>query len=156
MNLIDLVKTGAQLIQNNNDDATTGLDTGNIAGALVSMLGNNEEGGLDLSTLVSGLANSSESGGLTDIVNSWVGSGENAAISADQVTALLGDEKISEFASQLGISEESAQGALADALPQIVDQATNQEEGNSMLGGLLNQVGGVEGAMNMLGGLLKK
>lgn len=144
MELMDLLKVGASLIQGNSDDATTGLDTSDIAGALGGLLGNSE-GGLDLSSLVGGLA----SNGLGDIVGSWLGNGENSAISMDQITDLLGSDKISEFASSLGLSEESAKGALADALPQVIDQATSGEGG--MLDEMLANVGGSKGAMDMLG-----
>jgi uncharacterized protein YidB (DUF937 family) len=144
MDLMDLLKVGGSLIQGNSDDATTGLDVGDIAGALGGLLGNSE-GGLDLSSLVGGLA----SNGLGDIVGSWMGNGENASISMDQITDLLGSDKISEFASNLGLSEESAKGALADALPQVIDQATSGEGG--MLDDMLAQVGGPKGAMDMLG-----
>jgi len=144
MDLMDLLKVGGSLIQGNSDDATTGLDVGDIAGALGGLLGNSE-GGLDLSSLVGGLA----SNGLGDIVGSWMGNGENASISMDQITDLLGSDKISEFASNLGLSEESAKGALADALPQVIDQATSGEGG--MLDDMLAQVGGSKGAMDMLG-----
>ena len=144
MELMDLLKMGASAIQGNSDDATTGLDTGSIASALGGLLGNSE-GGLDLSSLVGGLA----SNGLGDIVGSWLGNGENASISPDQITDLLGSDKISEFASNLGLSVDSAKGALADALPQVVDQATSGE--NSMVDDLLAQVGGAKGAMDMLG-----
>lgn len=141
---MDLLKVGGSLIQGNSDDATTGLDTGDIANALGGLLGN-AEGGLDLSSLVGGLA----SNGLGDIVGSWLGNGENSAISMDQITDLLGSDKISEFASNLGLSEESAKGALADALPQVIDQATSGEGG--MLDDMLANVGGSKGAMDMLG-----
>ena len=144
MDLMDLLKVGGSLIQGNSDDATTGLDVGDIANALGGLLGNSE-GGLDLSSLVSGLSQN----GLGEIVGSWLGNGENASISLDQVKDLLGSDKIAEFASQLGLSEESAAGALADALPQVVDQATSGE--NSMVEEMLAKVGGAEGAMNMLG-----
>jgi uncharacterized protein YidB (DUF937 family) len=144
MELMDLLKMGSSLIQGNSDDSTTGLDTGDIASALGGLLGNGE-GGLDLSSLVGGLA----SNGLGDIVGSWLGNGENASISPDQITDLLGSDKISEFASNLGLSVDSAKGALADALPQVVDQATAGEGG--MLDEMLAQVGGSKGAMDMLG-----
>jgi len=144
MDLNDLLRMGGELIQNNSDDATTGLDIGDIAGALGGLLGDGE-GGLDLGSLVSGLSQN----GLGEIVGSWLGSGENASISLDQVKDLLGSDRIAEFASQLGLSEESAAGALADALPQVIDQATTGE--NSMVDDLLEKVGGVGGAMNMLG-----
>ena len=144
MELTDLLRMGASLIQGNSDDATTGLDTDTLSNALGGLLGNSE-GGLDLGALVSGLSQN----GLGEIVGSWLGNGENASISMDQITDLLGSDKISEFASNLGLSEESAKGALADALPQVVDQATAGEGG--MLDEMLAQVGGPKGAMDMLG-----
>jgi len=144
MELMDLLKMGASMIQGNSDDATTGLDTDALANALGGLIGNGE-GGLDLGALVGGLSQN----GLGEIVGSWLGNGENASISMDQITDLLGSDKISEFASNLGLSEESAKGALADALPQVVDQATAGEGG--IMDEMLAQVGGPKGAMDMLG-----
>jgi len=144
MELMDLLKMGASLIQGNSDDATTGLDTDMLASALGGLIGNSE-GGLDLGALVGGLSQN----GLGEIVGSWLGNGENSSISMDQITDLLGSDKISEFASNLGLSEESAKGAIADALPQVVDQATSGEGG--IMDEMLAQVGGPKGAMDMLG-----
>ena len=144
MDFTELLRMGGELIQGNSDDATTGLDLGDIANALSSLI-QNKEGGLDLSTFVSGLSEN----GLGEIVGSWLGNGENKAISLDQIMDLLGSEKVSEFASQLGLSQESAAQALADALPQVVDTATSGE--NSIIDQMLGQSGGAEGAMNMLG-----
>jgi len=149
MDLTDLLKVGATLIQGNSDDATTGLDTDSITNALGSLLGNGE-GGLDLSSIVSSMTSG---GGLSEVVGSWLGNGENMPISVDSITDLLGSDKISEFASSLGLSEESAKGALADALPNVVDQATSG--GDSILDTMLDQVGGAEGAMNMLGKMFR-
>ena len=148
MELMDLLKIGGSLIQGNSDDATTGLDMDDIATALSKLIGNSE-GGLDLGALVGGLSQN----GLGEIVGSWLGNGENRSISTDQVTDLLGSDKISEFASQLGLSEESAKGALTDALPQVVDQATSGEGG--IMDEMLAQVGGPQGAMEMLGKMFR-
>jgi len=144
MDMMDLLKMGATMIQSNNDSATDGLDVGDIVGALSGVLGQSNAGGLDLSTIISAVSQN----GLGGIVSSWIGSGENLPISPSAIVDLLGNEKIAEFASKLGISTESATGALAGALPAIVDKAT--PEGDNMLGNLLDQVGGVSGAMGML------
>jgi len=149
MDLTDLLKMGASAIQGNSDDATTGLDTDAITGALGNLLGGGEDGGIDLSSIVSGLSEN----GLGSIVGSWLGSGENEAISLDSITDLLGADKISEFASSLGLSEDSAKGALADALPNVIDKAT--EGGGSLVEDMLAQVGGIDGAMGMLGKMFK-
>jgi len=148
MELMDLLKIGASMIQGNSDDATTGLDVDDISSALSRLLSNGE-GGLDLAALVGGLSQN----GLGAIVGSWLGNGENASISMDQITDLLGSEKVSEFASELSISEESAKGALADSLPQVVDQATAGE--GSIMDEMLAQVGGPQGAMEMLGKMFR-
>lgn len=144
MELMDLLKVGASMIQNNSDDATTGLDTDAIVSALNRLVGNSQ-GGLDLVTFVSGLSQN----GLGEIVGSWLGNGENKSISMEQITVLLGSDKVSEFASRLGISQESAAGALADVLPQVVDQATAGE--GTIMDEMLARSGGPKGAMDMLG-----
>ena len=148
MDIMDLLKVGGSLIQGNSDDATTGLDIGDIANALNGLVGNGA-GGLDLGALVGGLSKN----GLGEIVGSWLGNGENKSISMDQISDLLGSDKISEFASQLGVSEESAKGALADSLPQVVDQATSGE--GTIMDEMLAQVGGPQGAMDMLGKMFR-
>jgi len=141
MDFNELFRMGAELIQGNNDDATTGLDLDDIANALNGLI-TNSEGGLDLASLVSGLSQN----GLGEIVGSWLGNGENKAIGLEQIIDLLGSEKVSQFASQLVLSNESAQQALADALPQVVDRATGGE--NSIVEQML---GGSADPMEMLG-----
>ncbi|MBT8349322.1 MAG: DUF937 domain-containing protein, partial [Sulfurovum sp.] len=136
------------LIQGNSDDATTGLDVNDIAKALNHLVGNGQ-GGLNLATLVGGLSQN----GLGEIVGSWLGNGENKSISIEQLTTLLGSEKVSAFASELGLSQESAAGALAEALPQVVDKATAGE--GTIMDEMLGQVGGPSGAMDMLGKMFR-
>ena len=150
MDLTELLKMGASVIQGNSDDATTGLDVDAISNALGGLLGGGADGGIDLSSIVTSMT---QGEGLSEIVGSWLGNGENMPISLDSITDLLGSDKISEFASSLGLSEESAKGALADALPNVVDQATSG--GDSILDTMLDQVGGAEGAMNMLGKMFR-
>ncbi len=148
MDIANLLSMGAKLIQNNSDSATTGLDTNAITSALSGLLGGSD-GNIDIAGLVSNL---SSSGGLSSIVGSWLGTGDNESISADSITDLFGADKISAFASNLGLSEDSAKGALADAVPNMINEATS--DGLS-LDSLLENVGGAEGAMAMLGKMFK-
>ncbi len=152
MDLSNLLSMGANLIQGNSDDATSGLDASAITDALGGLFGGGEEGGFDLSALMGNLVGSENAGGLMETVSSWIGDGENASIDPDQVGELLGGDKISAFADKLGISVDSAKQALADALPEVVNQATPEGDGG-MLDGLLASVGGAEGAMGMVGKL---
>ncbi len=150
MDLGNLLRIGASLIQNNSDEATSGLDTSTIADALGGLLGTGSDGGLDLSSIVGNLTSGENGGSLMETVSSWIGSGENAAIDPSQIETLIGGDKISEFADTLGINFDSAKQALADALPEVVNSATpDGDEG--LLGNLLSQVGGAEGAMGILG-----
>ena len=112
------------------------------AGAVLSgLLGGGQGGGLDLGGLVKGL----QSKGLGDVAGSWLGDGENAEISADQLKDVLGQEKIAEAASQLGTDEGSLLDSLKEALPQIVDKSSSG-------GSLMDSIGG----LGALGGIAKK
>ena len=148
MELTELLKAGATMIQNNGDDATTGLDVNDIAKALEHLVGNGA-GGLDLVKFVGGLSQN----GLGEIVGSWLGNGENKAISMEQITTLLGSDNIASFASELGISQESAANALAETVPQVVDQATRGE--GTIMDDMLSNAGGPNGAMEMLGKMFR-
>ena len=148
MELMDLLKAGAAMIHGNSDDATTGLDIGDIAKALDHLVGNGS-GSLDLVKFVGGLSQN----GLGEIVGSWLGNGENKTISMEQITTLLGSDNVASFASELGISQESAANALAETVPQVVDQATAGE--GTIMDEMLSNAGGPNGAMEMLGKMFR-
>jgi uncharacterized protein YidB (DUF937 family) len=148
MELMELLKAGATMIEGNSDDATTGLDIDAVAKALEHLVGDGR-GGLDLVKFVGGLSQN----GLGEIVGSWLGNGENKGISIEQITTLLGSENIASFASELGISEQSAANALAETVPQVVDQATRGE--GTIMDEMLSNAGGPNGAMEMLGKMFR-
>jgi uncharacterized protein YidB (DUF937 family) len=56
--------------------------------------------------------------------NSWVGKGSNEPIGADDVREAMDREDLDRIASQLGISEDEAAAAVAQVLPDVVDQAS--------------------------------
>ncbi len=148
MELTDLFKAAASMMQSNGDDATSGLDVDDIANALNNLVGNGQ-GGLDLVKFVGGLSQN----GLGEIVGSWLGNGENKSISIEQITALLGSDNVAAFASELGLSQESAANALAETVPQVVDQATRGE--GTIMDEMLSNAGGPNGAMDMLGKMFR-
>ena len=145
---MDLLKTAASMIQSNGDEATSGLDIDDIAKALGHLVGDGR-GGLDLVKFVGGLSQN----GLGEIVGSWLGNGQNKAISMEQITTLLGSENIATFASELGISQESAANALAETVPELVDHATRGE--GTIMDDMLSNAGGPNGAMEMLGKMFR-
>ncbi|NTW82411.1 MAG: DUF937 domain-containing protein [Chlorobiaceae bacterium] len=145
MDLTRILEIGASVIQRNHDETTTGLATDSLVSALRNILGA-QGGGLDLGALVSGMQQS----GLGDIAASWLGTGANAPISPESVTNVIGPGKIQEFASRLGISTESAQTAIADALPEMVDNAS---PGGELLENFLGNFGNLGGIGDFVGKL---
>jgi len=142
---MDLFKMGASMIESNSDKATTGLDIGDISSALNGLMGDGQ-GGLNLASLVGNLSQN----GLGEIVGSWLGNGENNAISIEDITSLLGEDKISAFASALGISLDDARSSLSESVPEFVDKATRGEA--TVMDTML---GGNSGAMDMLGKMFR-
>lgn len=62
--------------------------------------------------------------GLGDIVQSWVGTGANAPVTAGQLERVLGHDAVAAVASQAGVSTQQAAGGLASVLPELVNQLT--------------------------------
>jgi uncharacterized protein YidB (DUF937 family) len=102
---------------------------------------------------VAGLAEKFGGAGLGDVVGSWIGTGANANISAEQIQQVLGSGPIADFAAKLGINPEQASETLAGLLPEAIDRLT---PGGELSGaeGLLDQLPG--GLGDMIGGFLKR
>lgn len=69
-----------------------------------------------------GLLAQLQQGGLGDQVNSWLGSGANHAISADQLRNALGSEQVQQMARSAGLPVDQLLGMLAQHLPAAVDK----------------------------------
>ena len=85
------------------------------------------------------------------------GKGGNAAISPEQIAAVLGSGPIADFAKKLGVSPEQASETLAGLLPEAIDRLTpngTAEGADDLLGGLMNNLPG--GLSDALGGLFKR
>lgn len=107
-----------------------------IAGAVSGAANPSGQGGNDMLATVmqlinspqigglSGLIQKFQQGGLGDIVNSWVSTGANLPISAEQIQGVLGTGTVQDIASKLGVSPDQASGQLAKFLPQIISQLT--------------------------------
>ncbi len=90
--------------------------------------------------------------GLGHVADSWVGSGQNLPVSADQLSQVLGSERVGQMANQLGLNPGDLLGQLVHLLPQVVDKVTPQ--GQVPQGDLAAQLGGVD-LGKMLGSLLR-
>ena len=85
---------------------------------VMQLVNNPQTGGL------AGLVAKLQQGGIGDIVNSWVSTGQNLPVSGEQLQSALGGDMLGQIAAQLGVSPQQASGRLADLLPQIIDQLT--------------------------------
>ncbi|MGZ8196425.1 MAG: YidB family protein [Methylosarcina sp.] len=146
MDINSLLQSCAQLFQSQLDTDRDGkIETGEIATALASLLGNNR-GQLNLSSIISRM----QSGGNSELMalaTSWLGKGENQPISGNQLEQIFGHDKIAAFAKQLGLSESSALNGLQEAVPNLVDQASPEcaliDSGEQSL----KNLGGISGAL---------
>jgi len=133
---MDLMKIGVELLQKQLSGSTGSGESNSSAGivsALSSLLGDGK-GGLDLGAILGKM----QGGDLAGMASSWMGSGSNDSIGGDQLRELFGNDKISQFAAQLGLDEGSALSGLSDMLPNMMDQGSPD-------GSLLDSLGGLGG-----------
>lgn len=117
-----------------------------ILGALAGLL-STRDSSIGGSGGLGGLIGAFQQKGLGDMVSSWIATGPNPAISADQVTDVLGSGTLSQFASKAGVPTSEAGSILAGLLPNVIDQLTpdgKMPDTNSLentLGSLLSGLG---------------
>lgn len=127
---------------------------GDKGGDLMALVTQHLQGQGGLQGLISNL----QEKGLGEQAASWVGTGENQPMSAEQAQNALGPDFIQDAASKLGVQPDQVSGAVAGMMPDMVDKMTpggNIPEGfdlasaaQGLLGGKMPDLGG------MLGGLL--
>jgi uncharacterized protein YidB (DUF937 family) len=94
-----------------------GRSSNPLASGLLQMI-QNQPGGLQ------GLVQSFQEKGMGGLVSSWVGSGANSPITADQIHQVLGSDQVKVLAAKAGISPDDAGSAIAQLLPGVVDKLT--------------------------------
>jgi len=98
---------------------------------------------------VAALISQFQSAGLGQHVQSWVGTGTNEPISADQVGQVFPADKIEAWANQAGTTPDAMRQVLAQAIPHVVDHATPGGQVPAQmpdLAGLLGKLLGGQGA----------
>jgi uncharacterized protein YidB (DUF937 family) len=89
-----------------------------LANAVVKKFQTNDGGGL------TALLQQLEAKGLGQVAQSWIGTGNNLPISAEQIENALGSEQIQQLAAKVGVSPDVIKSHLAEILPKIVDRLT--------------------------------
>jgi len=97
----------------------TGADPSALIQAVLGMLaGGGQGGGLQA------LIRLFQSKGLGDLMSSWIGTGRNLPVSADQLKSGLGPDLLSQLASRAGVAPDDAASGLSELLPGLIDQLT--------------------------------
>ncbi len=136
MGLFDQI-AGAALgaLQQQVAGAATGSAPGAAAGAgpAVQMIMQlvQQQGGLH------GLLEKLRGGGLTEVVQSWIGTGANQAVSPAQLNTALGEQHVGQLAGAAGMAPQELLGMLSQHLPGLVDQLSPGGELPHDMAGLL-------------------
>jgi uncharacterized protein YidB (DUF937 family) len=108
---------------------------------VASMLAQQGQGGA--AGGLAGLVAQFQRGGLGDVVNSWISTGQNLPISPDQLSRVLGSDTLSQLAQHTGLNTDEILGHLSQVLPQMVDHMTPEgrlpEGGLADLGAILSR-----------------
>ncbi len=89
-----------------------------VTDALHEVLGLNGANG------ISGLLGQFSNSGLSQHIQSWIGTGENAPISADDVNRVLSNEQVQALIQKTGLPIQELMPLVAKILPHAVDEAT--------------------------------
>ena len=106
-----------------------------IAQVAIKML--NKNGGL------CGLLEKFHQASLSDVADSWVSQDKNKAISADQISMVLGSDLLSAMAEQLGIDAGVIASQIAQYLPEIVNNVTPNGQVDHKADALLSTILGM-------------
>lgn len=94
---------------------------------------------------LSGLMSKFDAAGLGDKFKSFVGPGDNADMTPEDVEKVFGQEKVAEFAEKAGVDTKTAEEGLAKFLPEFVNKLTpdGQIPGLDDLKGMLDKIPGI-------------
>jgi uncharacterized protein YidB (DUF937 family) len=94
---------------------------GGLVGAEMAMVVN---GLIEKHGGIQGIVAQLEQQGLGGTVRSWVGTGANQPITADQIHQAFGSETVNQLAARVGMSPEDLAAKLSAVLPQAIDKLT--------------------------------
>lgn len=97
-----------------------GVLGGIVGGEMVSVV----NGLIEKHGGVQGIVAQMEQQGLGATVKSWVGTGANTPITADQVHQAFGADTIQALAAKAGLNPQDVAQKLAQLLPQAIDRMT--------------------------------
>lgn len=91
-----------------------GQEKGNLVKVAMELV--QQQGGLQ------GVLAKFQEAGLANEVASWISTGQNLPISAEQIAQVLGNTQVGEIAQRVGLNPEALKAQLAEQLPNLVDR----------------------------------
>ncbi len=91
---------------------------GNLLNSVMGMVTGSQGGG------IGGILSAFQGGGLGHIVESWISTGANLPVSAQQIEQVLGSGKIAALAQSAGLTPDVVKAKLTEYLPLIIDKLT--------------------------------
>lgn len=110
-----------QLLTDTNADGK--IDLADATASLQNLIAD-ASGKLDLNGMIAKFNDL----GLSETVSSWIAEGENKLISSEQISQIFDTEKLSQFAASLSVDLDTAKNALANAIPNLIAQASSGGE----------------------------
>jgi len=108
-----------------NDQQSSVLKT------LTGFISQQSGSGGGLTALIQGF----EKNGLGQIITSWVSTGKNLPVNAEQIQKGLGSDVLQQIAAKTGLSPDQVSSHLTEVLPNLVDKLTptgQVPEGNAL------------------------
>jgi uncharacterized protein YidB (DUF937 family) len=109
MSLFDTI--GAMLGKSDSGGSTS------VPEALVAALASHQGG-------LSGLVQKFEGAGLSGVISSWIGNGENQPVAADALHGILGSDLVQQISAKTGLPIDQLLPQIAQHLPSLVDGMT--------------------------------
>jgi uncharacterized protein YidB (DUF937 family) len=104
-------------------DSLSGIVSDVMAGKEINLLAVAEQAFASAGG-VNGILSQLQQAGLGDQVASWIGTGQNLPISADQISSALSNPQLQALASSFGVDLADVPALLAQHLPKAIDQAS--------------------------------
>jgi uncharacterized protein YidB (DUF937 family) len=89
-----------------------------LAGEVLDLIGGAQGGG------IAALVRTFEGHGLGPLIESWISTGKNLPIAADQIAAVFGQGHVNQLAAKFDLAPDAVTVQLARLLPQLVDGLT--------------------------------
>ena len=112
----------------NAEAKVTGPQTKLLQAALAMLSDHGQAGGLP------GLIGRFQEAGLGDVIGSWISSGQNFPISAEQIQQILGNGHLQQISEETALTQDETATHLSVLLPDLIDRLT--PNGQAPEGGL--------------------